>query len=121
MKNRTIRFPGQPFESLPKPPPWQGRRVVVSLPPEAQIQLPASELAKLQAQADSPPEVLSTGQASSHFGYTPKRWRQWCKDGSLPGAYLDENDRWRIPRSAAEAKISTATGGRGSSSLVNHG
>jgi len=88
------------YREDPEKMPGPGR-VSLDLPGNAMVSVSAAELAALRERADGPPQILSTTQAADHFGFTPKRWRQWCEDGTLPGAFKDERARWRIHRDEA--------------------
>lgn len=60
------------------------------------------ELLALVERGSGIPRVLSTTQAASVFGFTPKTWRRRCEGGQLPDAFRDPQGRWRIPREDAE-------------------
>ena len=73
--------------------------------PDVRVVLTVPEYNALVERNSGAPRLLSTAQAASFFGYTAKAWRNRCKDGKLPRAFLDERDRWRIPREDAERFI----------------
>lgn len=66
------------------------------------VTLPLRELLALVERGSGIPHILSTAQAAKVFGYHTKTWRRRCEDGKLPGAFRDEQGRWRIPREDAE-------------------
>ena len=72
---------------------------------DLQVTLTFRRLLSLVEQGSGIPRILSTTQAASVFGYTAKTWRRRCEGGQLPGAFRDEQSRWRIPREDAERFI----------------
>jgi hypothetical protein len=48
-------------------------------------------------------EAIDTTAAAARFGYTPDRWRRWCADGLIEGAWQDaDGGPWHLPAAACE-------------------
>ena len=76
------------------------------------VQVRAGDLLAAVQRHTGGPEELSTSQAAELLGRTPKWWRQQCEAERIPGAYLDEVGKWRLPNAPARAYLNSLSAGR---------
>jgi hypothetical protein len=78
------------------------------------IALPKAELGRALEMAGGGPEMLSTTKAAERWGFTARRWREWAKDGLVPGASREERadesgtislGDWNLPRESCRAIV----------------
>ncbi len=91
--------------------------VLAALPADAilTVQVRVGDLLDAMQKRAGGPDELSTSQAAEYIGRTPKWWRQQCEAERIPGAYLDEVGKWRLPNAAARAYLSILSTGRAKS------
>lgn len=86
--------------------------VIARLPRDAELSVTvkAGDLLEALARSDELPEFPSTVDVSKAWGFSPRKWREWAAQGLIPGAKIDDNGHYRLPREAAREQFERALG-----------
>ncbi len=77
---------------------------------EVSVTMKAGAWRRAFEMATGGPAVMSTRQAADVFGWSPRRWRGWAKQGLIEDAYQEEDEDgrlgpWRLPREGCRQRV----------------